>query len=233
MLQVEQLCVSYDGVPALHKVSLEVRSGEIVAIVGPNGAGKTTFMRTVAGALAPEGGSISWEGRPIRGLAPHRVVGLGISLVPEGRRIFGKMSIEENLHLGGFRVSAAERADLMAEIFDIFPRLKERRRQKAGTLSGGEQQMLAIARALMSRPRLLMLDEPSLGLAPALVEKMFEVVREINGRGVSVLLVEQDVRDALELSRRGYVLQNGRIVLQGSGRELLENQLIKEAYLGM
>ena len=234
MLRVDRVGISYDGVPAVYEVSLTVDEGEIVSVVGANGAGKTTLMKAIAGAITPATGEIWWAERRIDRLPAHEVVGLGISLVPEGRRIFGKMTVEENLHLGGLRVrSSKERERLIGEVLRIFPRLSERRRHKGATLSGGEQQMLAIARALMSQPSLLMLDEPSLGLAPGLVEKVLEVVKAINRRGVAVLLVEQDVRDALEMADRAYVLQTGRIVAEGRGSELLQSDLIQKAYLGM
>ncbi len=234
MLRVDRVGISYDGVPAVYEVSLTVNEGEIVSVVGANGAGKTTLMKAIAGAITPATGEIWWAERRIDRLPAHEVVGLGISLVPEGRRIFGKMTVEENLHLGGLRVrSSKERERLIGEVLRIFPRLSERRRHKGATLSGGEQQMLAIARALMSQPSLLMLDEPSLGLAPGLVEKVLEVVKAINRRGVAVLLVEQDVRDALEMADRAYVLQTGRIVAEGRGSELLQSDLIQKAYLGM
>jgi branched-chain amino acid transport system ATP-binding protein len=224
----------YDGVPVVFGVSLEVMPGELVAVVGANGAGKTTTMRTIAGLNNPLQGSIRFEGRDISRLRPHQTLGLGISYVPEGRRLFPKLSVEENLRLGAYtEKSETEIRRRLDEMLQLFPVLRERARQTAETLSGGEQQMLAIVRGLMSRPKLLMLDEMSLGLMPTLVEKMMETIVAINRGGVTVLLVEQMVQEALEIAHRGYVLQTGRIVQAGSAQELLNSDEIRRAYMGM
>ncbi|HDN79004.1 MAG TPA: ABC transporter ATP-binding protein [Chloroflexi bacterium] len=234
MLEVKNIKVCYDDVPALHDVSFEVREGEIVSIVGSNGAGKSTILKTISGLLHPVSGEIRFEGERIDRDPPYAIVAKGIAHVPEGRRIFSRMTVLENLLLGAYtRKSQEERAETLERIFELFPILKERRNQRAGTLSGGEQQMLAIARGLMSRPKLLMLDEPSLGLMPILVTKLFDTIRRINEEGITILLVEQNVREALELADRAYVLVTGNIVLEGTGRELLEAEMVKKAYLGM
>ncbi len=235
MLSVKGLRVSYDEIPALMNVSLEVREGELVALVGSNGAGKSTFLKTVAGLLRPDQGDITFEGESLVGLPPYEVVRKGIALVPEGRRLFYRMSVYENLLTGAtIQKDPRVREETLAEVYEMFPRLKERAAQKAGTLSGGEQQMLAIGRALMSRPRLLMLDEPSLGLMPLLVDSILEALQRLNReRNMTILLVEQNVREALEIAHRGYVLQSGRIVLEGTGEELLASDLIRKAYLGI
>ncbi len=235
MLVVKDLWVRYDEIPVLRGVSLEVREGELVALVGANGAGKSTFLKTVAGLLTPYQGDVLLEGRSLVGLPPHQIVRQGIALVPEGRRLFTRLTVYENLLTGAAtRPDPQERRQMLEEVFDLFPRLAERRHQKAGTLSGGEQQMLAIARALMARPRLLMLDEPSLGLMPKLVDLILETLQRLNReQGMTILLVEQNVREALDIARRGYVLQSGRIVMQGTGQELLASEEIQRAYLGM
>jgi len=234
VLEVKNIKVCYDDVPALHDVSFEVREGEIVSIVGSNGAGKSTILKTISGLLHPVSGEIRFEGERIDRDPPYAIVAKGIAHVPEGRRIFSRMTVLENLLLGAYtRKSQEERAETLERIFELFPILKERRNQRAGTLSGGEQQMLAIARGLMSRPKLLMLDEPSLGLMPILVTKLFDTIRRINEEGITILLVEQNVREALELADRAYVLVTGNIVLEGTGRELLEAEMVKKAYLGM
>ena len=233
LLVVDGLDVAYGEVQALWDVSLEVREGEIVTLLGSNGAGKTTTLRAISRLLRPRAGRISFEGREIHRLAAHAVVELGIAQVPEGRRLWPNLTVWENLRLGAY--SARARGDLDAQrerMVQLFPRLGERRRQKAGTLSGGEQQMVAIARALMSRPRLLMLDEPSLGLAPLVVREVFEVVRTIREAGTTVLLVEQNVHRALEVADRGYVLETGRIMLHGPSADLLTNPEVRTAYLG-
>jgi branched-chain amino acid transport system ATP-binding protein len=215
-------------------VSLEVMPGELVAVVGANGAGKTTTMRAIAGLNNPLQGTIRFEGQDISRLRAHQTLALGISYVPEGRRLFAKLSVEENLSLGAYtEKSEAEIKRRLDEMLELFPILRDRARQTAETLSGGEQQMLAIARGLMSRPKLLMLDEMSLGLMPTLVEKMMETIVAINRRGMTVLLVEQMVQEALEIAHRGYVLQTGRVVLTGSAKELLDSEEIRKAYLGM
>jgi len=234
VLRVEKIKVCYDDVPALHEVSFEVEKGQIVAIIGSNGAGKSTILKTISGLLHPVSGTIEFEGVRIDRYPPHSIVGLGIAHVPEGRRIFSRLSVLENLYLGAYtRKSEEERAEALEHVFELFPILKERQSQRAGTLSGGEQQMLAIARGLMSRPKLLMLDEPSLGLMPMLVTKLFETIKRINEEGTTILLVEQNVREALELADRAYVLMTGNIVLEGTGKELLETDLVRKAYLGM
>ena len=224
----------YDGVPVVFGVSLEVMPGELVAIVGANGAGKTTTLRAIVGLNNPLQGTIRFEGRDISRMRAHQTLALGISYVPEGRRVFAKLSVEKNLSLGAYtEKSEAEIRRRLEEVLELFPILRERARQTAETLSGGEQQMLAIARGLMSRPKLLMLDEMSLGLMPTLAEKMMETIPAINRSGVTVLLVEQMVQEALEIAHRGYVLQSGRIVQTGSARELLDSEEIRRAYLGM
>jgi branched-chain amino acid transport system ATP-binding protein len=234
MLTVDGVEVGYDGVPALHGVSFEVRRGEIVTIVGSNGAGKTTILKTISGLLRPTAGTVTFQDRRIDPLESHRVVGLGIAHVPEGRRLFARLTVMQNLLLGAYtRKSAAERAATLERIFGLFPTLRERRTQVAGTLSGGEQQMLAIGRGLMARPTLLMLDEPSLGIAPRLVDEIFASLARIKAEGATILLVEQNVVEALQLADRGYVLQTGRVVLSGTGEELLRSDLVRRAYLGM
>jgi len=234
ILSLTDVHAGYDGVPVVFGVSLEVMPGELVAVVGANGAGKTTTMRNIAGLNNPLKGSIRFEGRDITKMRAHQTLALGISYVPEGRRVFPKLSVAENLSLGAYiEKSAAEIQRRLDEMMELFPVLRERRRQTAETLSGGEQQMLAIARGLMSRPKLLMLDEMSLGLMPTLVEKMMETISAINRSGVTVLLVEQMVQEALEIAHRGYVLQSGRIVQSGSAQELLDSEEIRKAYMGM
>jgi branched-chain amino acid transport system ATP-binding protein len=234
ILSLLDVHAGYDGVPVVFGVSLEVMPGELVAVVGANGAGKSTTMRSIAGLNNPLQGTIRFEGRDISRLRAHQTLALGISYVPEGRRLFAKLSVEENLSLGAYtEKSDAEIKRRLDEMLELFPILRERARQTAETLSGGEQQMLAIARGLMSRPKLLMLDEMSLGLMPTLVEKMMETIVAINRRGMTVLLVEQMVQEALEIAHRGYVLQTGRVVLTGSAKELLDSEEIRRAYLGM
>lgn len=234
MLEVSSLCVSYGGVRALLGVNLKVAAGKIVALVGGNGNGKSTTLRAVAGLNAADAGSIRFEGRAIHSLPAHKRVPLGLSLVPEGRRLFPLLTVRRNLELGAFtRSDPDEVAAGIEEMFDLFPILKEREKQLAGTMSGGEQQMLAIARGLMARPKLLMLDEPSWGIAPKFVAKVLEVIQQVNETGVSVLLVEQSLHKALSIAHHGYVIQTGRIVLEGSGPELLNNQDVKKAYLGL
>ena len=232
LLEIAGLRVRYGVVEALKGVSLQVEEGEIVAVLGANGAGKTTTLRTISALLAPHAGTIVYDGRRIDGLAPHEVVGLGVSHAPEGRRIFPRMSVLENLKMGAYR----RRVDLAADLgraFDLFPELAERRDQPGGTLSGGEQQMLAIGRALMSRPRLLLLDEPSMGLAPMIVLRIFDIIAQIRAQSTTVLLVEQNVAQSLALADRGYVLENGRIAMSGSGAELLADDRVRRAYIGL
>jgi len=235
MLRVKNLTTGYDGVPVVFDVSLEVNQAEFVAIVGSNGAGKTTILRTISGLLKPISGEIEFEGKQIHKLSAHEIVRLGIAHVPEGRHVFGKMSVKDNLLMGAYTLNDRAKVNkLLNEVFEIFPRLKERENQKAETLSGGEQQMLAIGRALMAEPKLMLVDEMSLGLMPMMVDKVLETLKQINKeKGVTILLVEQKVQEALEMADRGYVLQTGRIVAHGTGKELLESDLVKKAYLGM
>jgi branched-chain amino acid transport system ATP-binding protein len=233
MLGVEHIRVSYMRVPALHDVSLSLKRGEIVAMVGGNGNGKSTTLRAIAGLNRLDSGRIAFADRDIGSLAPHDRVRQGISLVPEGRRVFAQLSVARNLELGAFtRSDPAEIEATLERVFALFPILKERRRQLAGSMSGGEQQMLAIGRGLMARPQLLLLDEPSWGIAPKLVTKILDTIVAINTTGVTILLVEQNVRRALAIAHRAYVIQTGRIVLEGSGQELLHSDLVREAYLG-
>jgi branched-chain amino acid transport system ATP-binding protein len=231
LLDVERVEVRYGAIAALKGISFSVGEGEIVALLGANGAGKTTTQKTVSGMLRPAGGSITFDGRRIDGIPAHDLIRLGICHVPEGRHVFPRMTVAENLDMGAFRFKTVDSADL-DRVFELFPRLRERVKQQAGTLSGGEQQMLAIGRALMGKPRLLLLDEPSMGLAPMIVAQIFEIIREINQSGVTVLLVEQNAAQALALAHRGYVLETGEIVLQGSGQELLADDRVRAAYLG-
>ena len=232
MLRLDDLQVFYGEIHALQGVSLEVQRGEIVALLGNNGAGKTTTLKTISGLLVPRQGSVRLEDRPLVGTPPHHIVGLGIGHVPEGRRIFNRLTVRENLMMGAFlRSDGGIDADLQ-RVFALFPRLQERIAQVAGTLSGGEQQMLAIGRALMARPRLLLLDEPSMGLAPVLVEQIFETIGEVNRQGTTILLVEQNASMALSIAHRGYVLETGSIVLTGTATALSENAEVRRAYLG-
>jgi len=234
MLEVNNIDVFYGNLQALWDVSFNVEKGEKVVIVGSNGAGKTTTLRTISGLLKPRKGKIVFLGKRVDKMPIHKIVEMGIAHVPEGRRLFPYMTVLENLKMGAYVKRAWEKMDDTLEwIYQLFPRLKERKEQVAGTLSGGERQMLAIARGLMSRPKLLMLDEPSLGLAPKLVLRVFEMINKINEEGVTILLVEQNVRRALEMADRGYVLETGRIILEGSAGELMENEYVKKAYLGI
>jgi len=231
MLKVENVNVSYGSVKILWDVDFHINEGEIITIIGPNGAGKTTIAKTIMGLLRPTSGTIEFNRNPIHQAPTHKIVEGGIALVPEGRELFPRMTIMENLQIGAY--TSDEKEDTLEWVFDLFPKLEERQKQSAGTLSGGEQQMLAIARGLMSRPKLLILDEPSLGLAPIMVNKVFEIVKTLNSQGVTVLLVEQNIHHALEASKKGYVLETGRITLEGTSSELLDNNHVKEAYLGM
>jgi branched-chain amino acid transport system ATP-binding protein len=231
LLDVQSMEVRYGAIRALKGMSFHVNQGEIVAMLGANGAGKTTTQKTVSGMLRPSAGSITYAGRRIDGIPAHELIRLGICHVPEGRHVFPRMTVQENLEMGAFRFKRIDMAD-MDRVLELFPRLRERFGQQAGTLSGGEQQMLAIGRALMGKPRLLLLDEPSMGLAPLIVAQIFEIVREINSTGVTVLLVEQNAAQALALASRGYVLETGEIVLTGTGAELLADDRIRAAYLG-
>ncbi|GIW01330.1 ABC transporter ATP-binding protein [Roseiflexus sp.] len=234
MLQVEHLNVAYDTLQVLWDVSLEVREGEIVALIGSNGAGKTTLLRTISGLMKPLFGSIRFIGEEIAGLPPHEICRRGVIQVPEGRALFPRMRVLENLELGAYLPAArAQRHETIEYVYHLFPRLKERWRQDAGTLSGGEQQMVAIGRALMARPKLLMLDEPSLGLAPVLVETIMEVLTRLNAEGMTILLVSQEVHQALAIAHRAYVIENGRIVRSGSSRELRDDDAVRSAYLGL
>ena len=234
LLELEGVNAHYGRIQALRQVTLQVDKGEVVALIGSNGAGKTTTLRTISGLMHPTDGSIHFDGREITRIGPAKIVGLGICQSPEGRRLFPRMSVLDNLQMGAYiRNDKAEIATDMERVFVLFPRLKERITQIAGTLSGGEQQMLAMGRALMARPKLLMLDEPSLGLAPILIETIFTIVREINAQGTPVLLVEQNATKALEVAHRGYVLESGAIVQTGTGKELLASEEVQKAYLGM
>ncbi len=234
MLKVSEIEVRYSGVPVIHNVSLEVNQGELVSVVGANGAGKSTLLKTIAGALHPSQGSVHFENQEISRLSIADIVRKGITYVPEARLIFGPLTVKENLELGAYILDDAEAVQKNLEyVFRLFPRLAERRLQQGGTLSGGEQQMLAIGRGLMSNPKLLMLDEPSLGLMPKLVDEMLEAVSKLKESGKTILLVEQNVRESLELSDRGYVLQTGRTIHQGTGKELLTAEIIQKAFLGL
>ena len=234
MLAVHDLDLYYGDAQALDRVSLEVPQGEIVAIIGANGAGKSSLIRTIAGIEIPRAGSISFKGAPITGLESHRICNLGIGQVAEGRQVFPSLTVLENLEMGAvIKRARALRRQSLQRAFALFPRLAERRRQAAGTLSGGEQQMLAIARCLMGCPRLIMFDEPSLGLAPLVVQEVLHTIHLLNERGLTILLVEQNVAVSLKISQRAYVLENGRIVMSGSGNELLHNDRVRQAYLGL
>jgi branched-chain amino acid transport system ATP-binding protein len=233
LLEVRDLEAGYGPIRALDRVSIDVEDGELVALIGANGAGKTTLLMAISGVVSPRGGSIRFSEAPLAGLRPHEVMRLGVGHAPEGRRIFPRLTVRENLELGGF--TQQDRARLRRDIDEacgLFPVLGERMDQLGGTLSGGEQQMLAIARALVGHPRLLLLDEPSLGLAPLIVAKVFEVIASLSGRGIAVLLVEQNARAALKLASRGYVLETGRITLTGSGADLAADRRVRDAYLG-
>lgn len=232
-LEARGLEISYGGIRAVKGIDLTVQRNELVCLIGANGAGKTTMLKCLCGMIAPSRGEILYEGVPVTGRPSHELVRRGISMVPEGRGIFGRLTLEENLKIGAYarRDNTAIRAD-MERLYDLFPRLAERRTQQAGTLSGGEQQMLAIGRALMSRPRLLLLDEPSMGLAPMLVQKIFETIRRIAEEGMTLLLVEQNARLALKVSHRGYVMESGKIILTDSAAALLKNPKVRHAYLG-
>ena len=233
LLEVEDLRVAYGAIEAVKGVTFNVEAGQIVTLIGGNGAGKTTTLRTVSGLLHPIGGDIRFEGRSIRGMPGHEVLRLGIAHAPEGRRIFGRMTIEENLDLGAFaRTDRAEMSKDLARVYELFPVLGERHGQAAGVLSGGEQQMLAIGRAMMSRPRLLMLDEPSMGLSPIMMQRIFGVIGELQGQGTTILLVEQNAQAALSLANHGYVIETGRIAFDGAGRDLLHDERVRKAYLG-
>jgi branched-chain amino acid transport system ATP-binding protein len=235
VLSIDRIAVDYDGVPALHDITVRVPKGAIVAVVGSNGSGKSTMLKTAAGLLHPSRGTITFEGADISRTPAHEIPKMGIALVPEGRKLFGKMSVRRNLDMGAYtRTSRAEIERNLERVFRFFPRLSERLSQQAGTLSGGEMQMLAIGRAMMSNPRLLMLDEPSLGIAPNLVDRIFEVIADLNAKeNLTILLVEQNVSEALSLAHFGYVIQTGRTVLSDTGKVLLDSPMVRKAFLGM
>ena len=232
MLKVKEIHVYYDAIHALKGVSFSVETGELVTLLGANGAGKTTTLKTVSGLLRPRRGSIELEGTLLDGVEAHEIVRRGVAHVPEGRKVFPRFTVLENLHIGGFTRDKSSLGPEFDFVFALFPRLKERQRQVAGTLSGGEQQMLAIGRALMAKPKLLLLDEPSMGLAPKIVEQILETIRSINRAGVTVLLVEQNAAMALAISHRGYVLETGAVILEGKASDLAGNDLVRQAYLG-
>lgn len=234
LLELDSVDAFYGRIQALRGMSIHVDKGEVVALIGSNGAGKTTTLRTISGLMHPADGAVRFDGRDITRMPPSKIVELGISQSPEGRRLFPRMTVIDNLRMGAYtRNDKQAIADDMERVFQLFPRLKERRTQIAGTLSGGEQQMLAMGRALMAKPKVMMLDEPSLGLAPILIETIFSIVREINAQGTTVLLVEQNANKALEVAHRGYVLETGVVVQQGTGHELLSSEGVQKAYLGM
>jgi branched-chain amino acid transport system ATP-binding protein len=234
MLELKQVSAGYGGFQALFDISLEVRAGETVAVIGPNGAGKTTLLRVVSKLIEPAGGELAMEGRRLNEVRAHDVIRHGIAHVPENRRLFPRLTVEENLRMGAFVPEArAHFAERLERVYALFPRMKERRLQRAGTLSGGEQQMCAIGRALMSGPKLLLLDEPSAGLAPVVVQSIFEVVKKMSAEGYTVLIVEQNIRQVLKVAQRAYLLETGRIRLQGASAELLASDAIKKAYLGL
>ncbi len=232
MLNVQNINVYYGNIQAIRDISFRVEDGEIVTLIGANGAGKSTILKSVSGLLRSKTGDITFDGKSIKSTAPHKIVAQGLAHVPEGRRVFLQMSVEENLEMGAFTAPRNTIEDSIANVYERFPRLKERRRQVAGTLSGGEQQMLAMGRGLMSRPKLMMLDEPSMGLAPILVEQIFEIIQELNRAGTTILLVEQNAQMALSIANRGYVLETGQIVLHAPASELLSNDAVQKAYLG-
>ena len=232
LLKVNDIHVYYGAIHAIKGISLEVKEGEIVTLIGANGAGKSTTLNTIAGLLKPRQGSIAFAGMPVDGTAASKMVYKGLSLCPEGRRIFQQMTVKENLEMGAFSRPNEETAQSMEQVYRFFPRLKEREKQIAGTLSGGEQQMLAMGRALMSKPRLMMLDEPSMGLAPILVEQIFDIIRDMNAAGTTILLVEQNAQMALSVANRAYVMETGRITMEGDAHELMNDDNVRKAYLG-
>ena len=232
MLKVEHIDVYYGAIHAIKDISFEVNEGEIVTLIGANGAGKSTTLKTVSAMLRPKNGTIEFLGHNMTNLAPHKIVPLGMAHCPEGRRIFQQMTVRENLEMGAYTRPNSEVEDSIEDIYQRFPRLKERYKQVAGTLSGGEQQMLAMGRAMMSKPKLLMLDEPSMGLAPLLVEEIFEIIKELNAAGTTILLVEQNAQMALSIAHRGYVLETGKITMDGDARALLTDERVQKAYLG-
>ena len=232
MVEVDKLVVNYGGIEAVKEISFKVEDRSIVTLIGSNGAGKSTTLRAISGLVKPTSGRIHIQGDDITGLSPDRIVSKGITLVPEGRRVFADLTVLENLKIGAYLRNDKEIEDDINWVYDLFPRLKERNWQAAGTLSGGEQQMLAVGRALMSRPKMIMMDEPSLGLAPVIVKNIFDIIKEINNQGVTVLLIEQNANMALKIADDAYVLETGRITMTGKGKELLNNENIKKAYLG-
>jgi branched-chain amino acid transport system ATP-binding protein len=232
MLEIDQLQVAYGGIQAVKGVSLKVRAGEWVSLIGSNGAGKTTTMKAITGLLKPNGGQVRYQGQDIAGVGPWDLLRQGLAMVPEGRGVFARMTIDENLLMGAYSRNDGEITADTERVFETFPRLKERRKQLAGTLSGGEQQMLAMGRALMSRPRLLLLDEPSMGLAPIMVDRIFEVIQTVAKQGVTLLLVEQNASRALQLADRAYVMDSGEITMEGPARQMLNDPKVREAYLG-
>ncbi len=233
MLEIKDLKVFYGMIQAIKGISFEVNEGEVIALIGANGAGKTTTLQTITGMLAPKSGTILFEGQDITKVPGHKIVSMGMAHVPEGRRVFAELSVFENLKLGAYtRRDKAEVAETLERVYQSFPRLKERKNQLAGTLSGGEQQMLAMGRALMSRPRIILMDEPSMGLSPIFVEEIFNIIREISSSGTTVLLVEQNAKKALAIANRAYVLETGNIVLSGDAKVLMNDESIKKAYLG-
>ena len=233
LLQIEGLKVSYGGIEALKGISFHVAAGEIVTLIGANGAGKSTALRTIAGLVPASAGTITYDGQAVTGIDTQKIVERGVVLVPEGRRVFGNLTVLENLRIGAYlRKDDAGVMQDIEHVYALFPRLKERHWQMAGTLSGGEQQMLAVGRALMAKPKLIMMDEPSLGLAPLIVQDIFSIIERINKEGVTVLLIEQNANAALRIAHRGYVLETGHVTLSGAGKELLENEEVKQAYLG-
>ncbi len=232
LLQVDNIHVYYGSIHAVKGVSFEVNEGEIVTLIGANGAGKSTVLNTISGLLHPRTGTVTFDGKDLRGVAPHKIVEHGLAQCPEGRRIFLQMTVEENLEMGAFTQPNSTVAPGIADVYQRFPRLAERRKQVAGTLSGGEQQMLAMGRALMSKPKLLMLDEPSMGLAPILVEQIFDIIKELHAAGTTILLVEQNAQAALSVADRAYVLETGTVSLSGTGAELMASDKVREAYLG-
>lgn len=232
MLSFNNISTFYGKIQALHDVSIEVKQGEIVTLIGANGAGKSTLLMTLCGAPRATSGNICYQGEELVGLEPSTIMRKSIALVPEGRRVFARLTVEENLSMGGFFARKEEYPNLLEKVLQLFPRLKERFHQRAGTMSGGEQQMLAIGRALMSNPKLLLLDEPSLGLAPIIIQQIFDTIERLRENGVTIFLVEQNANQALKLADRGYVLENGKIVMHGSGYDLLHDPKVREAYLG-
>lgn len=232
LLEVKNIKVYYGNINAIKDISFEVNEGEIVTLIGANGAGKSSILNTVAGLIKPKSGDIIFDGQGIIGIPAHKIVSKGMALCPEGRRIFQQLSVKENLEMGSYTRPANEVSESIEKVYELFPRLKERYKQIAGTLSGGEQQMLAMGRALMSKPRLMMLDEPSMGLAPILVEQIFDIIKNLHKSGTTILLVEQNAQMALSVADRGYVMETGRIVTSGTGKELLRDDAVKKAYLG-